>query len=536
MSGKATYEELEHKIQALELSHQRRLRFERLLTELLVTFVNIPANEVDQKVETVLRRIGEIIRVDRTDIIQVDEASGLLKSTHSWTTEGIPRITSLLAADHWPWLDGQLRNSDNPVVFSKPEDFPAEAVKDIESMKKFGIKSGLIIPFRVKERFVSAVAFGSHTHHIRVWPEDYIQRLRLLGETLMNAIFRKQADMGLRKAFEQIHTLKDQLQKENIYLRDELHAVQKHHDILGQSDAIKEVIRNIKLVAKTNSTVLISGETGTGKELVARAIHKEGTRYKRSMVTVNCGALPETLVESELFGREKGAYTGAVSKQIGRFELAEGSTIFLDEIGEIPKDLQVKLLRVLQYGKFERLGGNKTISVDVRVIAATNRDLLKAIGERRFREDLYYRLNVFPIHVPPLRERTGDILALTWAFIDEFNETMGRRVETISRSSLEDLQCYSWPGNVRELKNVVERAVITSKGKALAVDVPEITNTCMPADLPIAEYERRYILQILDKTGWRIRGKMGAAEILGLKPTTLYSRMKKFNIKRPVAR
>jgi transcriptional regulator with GAF, ATPase, and Fis domain len=286
-------------------------------------------------------------------------------------------------------------------------------------------------------------------------------------------------------------------------------------------------------VAKTDSTVLILGETGTGKELLARAIHKLSLRKDRQMVTLNCAALPATLLESELFGREKGAYTGAMTRQIGRFEIADGSSIFLDEIGEMPLEVQAKLLRVLQEGQFERLGNPQTIRVNVRIIASTNRDLARSIAEGRFREDLYYRLNVFSITVPSLRDRIEDIPLLVWAFIKEFEKPMGKAIEKISQKSIDALQQYPWPGNIRELKNVIEHAMIISKGRILQLNPPAGLSTNLHKDLKLEVVERNHIIDVLNKTSWRVSGQKGAANLLGLKPTTLESRMKKLGITRP---
>jgi transcriptional regulator with GAF, ATPase, and Fis domain len=296
---------------------------------------------------------------------------------------------------------------------------------------------------------------------------------------------------------------------------------------------MQRVLSQVELVAATGSTVLLLGETGAGKELVARAIHRRSPRQGRPPVKVNCAALPSALVEGELFGREKGAYTGAMTRQAGRFEAADGSTLFLDEVAELPVELQAKLLRVLQDGEFERLGSTKTIKVDVRVIAATNRDLAKEVRAGRFREDLFYRLNVFPIHVPPLRERREDILPLVWAFVREFEATMGKRIETLPRKRADALVAYPWPGNVRELRNVVERAMIVSPGSTLLVDVPVLEGSPPhQTTMRLEDVERRHILAVLEVTGWRVRGPRGAATRLGLKPTTLEARMAKLGIKR----
>jgi formate hydrogenlyase transcriptional activator len=288
----------------------------------------------------------------------------------------------------------------------------------------------------------------------------------------------------------------------------------------------------VEQVAATDAAVLLLGETGTGKELIARAIHKSSKRKARPMVNVNCAALPASLVESELFGRERGAFTGALTREVGRFELADRSTIFLDEIGELPLELQSKLLRVLQEGEFERLGSSKTIRVDVRLIAATSRDLEEAVREARFREDLYYRLNVFPIRVPPLRERRDDIPMLVWHFLRELGNRMGRDIEAVRTTTMKEFQSYSWPGNVRELRNVIERNLIIHPGKVFEAELPlrRAIAACPSLATTIEDVERNHICHMLDCTGWRIRGVGGAADVLGLRPTTLEARMKKLGI------
>jgi formate hydrogenlyase transcriptional activator len=293
-----------------------------------------------------------------------------------------------------------------------------------------------------------------------------------------------------------------------------------------------EVLDLAEQVASTRTTVLIEGETGVGKELVARRIHELSPRALRPMVKVNCAALPSTLVESELFGREKGAYTGSVSRELGRFELADGSTIFLDEVAELPIELQAKLLRVLEEGEFERVGSPRTLRTDVRVIAATNRDLAAEVKEGRFRRDLYYRLSTFPIRVPPLRERRDDIPLLTWALVEELGAAMHREVERIPRRVIEALKAYDWPGNVRELRNVIERAMIRCSGGTLEIGLPDGTaaDTQAEAATSLDEAQRRHIRKVLESTSGRISGRGGAAEMLGLRPTTLRSRMKRLGM------
>jgi transcriptional regulator with GAF, ATPase, and Fis domain len=302
---------------------------------------------------------------------------------------------------------------------------------------------------------------------------------------------------------------------------------------VGESPAIRNVLKKAEQVAPTDATVLIMGETGTGKELMARTIHEMSRRKKRPMVKTNCAALPATLIESELFGREKGAYTGALAREIGRFELADESTIFLDEIGEIPPEVQSKLLRILQEGQFERLGSSHTVQVNVRIIAATNRNLSAMVKEGKFREDLFYRLNVFPIVMPPLRERGEDIPMLVWHVLKELGERMGRNVEGVQASTMKAFQRYSWPGNIRELRNVIERNLIMNTNPVFRVEAHEFEQAPNPTMKRFDEVEAEYFRTILDTTKWRVRGRGGAAEILGLKPTTLEARLKKLNINRP---
>jgi len=341
---------------------------------------------------------------------------------------------------------------------------------------------------------------------------------------------RKRAEEALRKSHTEIEQLKDRLQSESEYLREEIKLTHSHKKIIGESEAIKNVFVQIEQVAPTESSVLMTGETGTGKELIAQAIHNFSKRKDRVMVKVDCASLPSALVESELFGRQKGAYTGALTSQVGRFEVADGSSIFLDEIGELLPELQVKLLRVLQEGEFERLGSPKTIRVNVRVIAATNRDLSAEVRKGNFREDLYYRLNVFHIEVPPLRERLNDIPLLVWTFANEFAGKMDKKIQTVPKSTMEALQRYHWPGNVRELRNVIEHAVIVSTSDMLKVKLPQDPRGVTSRILTLKDAERQHITKVLERTNWRIKGPHGAAELLGLKPSTLYTRMNKLGI------
>jgi PAS domain S-box-containing protein len=339
----------------------------------------------------------------------------------------------------------------------------------------------------------------------------------------------------LRTALSEIKTMKDQLEAENIYFRQEIKMKRQLDHILGQSDGLKYVLHRAEQVAPTNTTVLILGETGTGKELIASAIHDMSPRKERPLITVNCAALPGNLIESELFGREKGAFTGADTRQLGRFEVAHGSTLCLDEIGELPLEVQAKLLRVIQHNEFERLGSSHTIKVDVRIIATTNRDLEEEVRKGRFRQDLYYRLNVFPITVPPLRQRKEDIPLMVQAFIERYSRKLGKQITSIQKETMKALQDYLWPGNVRELESIIERAVILCPGPVLLLaDKLEVSSPPLSAAVrTLEETERNQILKILAETRWRIDGKDGAAAILGLHPSTLRGRMHKLGIVRP---
>jgi formate hydrogenlyase transcriptional activator len=345
---------------------------------------------------------------------------------------------------------------------------------------------------------------------------------------------RKEMETKLKSQLLEIEMLKQQLEQENLYLRQETKLTASFENLNGSSAALKRVMTQAQQVAATNSTVLILGETGTGKELIAQAIHNLSPRKKRVLVKVNCASLPTALVESELFGREKGAYTGAMTSQVGRFELANGSTLFLDEIGEMSLEVQAKLLRILQEGEFERLGSPKTVRVDVRVIAATNRNLLEEVHKGRFREDLYYRLGVFPIEMPPLRLRLEDIPSLVSAFIREFSQKMGKNIHRLPKGALEAMQKYHWPGNIRELRNLIEQAFIISEGEVLKIQVPAGPQHALSEILSLEDVEYQHILYVLQKCRNRIKGAQGAAQLLGLHPATLYSKMKKLGI--PTAR
>jgi formate hydrogenlyase transcriptional activator len=387
--------------------------------------------------------------------------------------------------------------------------------------------------------FVSNIYLVNHRKVIQCNIRDITER-KLIAEALQqahNELERRveERTVELRTALSEIKTMKDQLEAENIYFRQEIKMKHQFEHILGQSDGLKYVLYRAEQVAPTNTTVLILGETGTGKELFAAAIHDLSPRKDRPMITVNCAALPANLMESELFGREKGAFTGADTRQVGRFEVANGSTLCLDEIGELPLETQAKLLRVIQNSEFERLGSSHTIKVDVRIVATTNRNLEEEVRRGRFRQDLYYRLNVFPITVPPLRQRKEDIPLLVQAFIERYARKLGKQITSIPKETMKALQDYPWPGNVRELESAIERAVILCPGPVLQLaDKLEISSLPLSSTVrTLEEMERNQIVKILSETRWRIEGKDGAAAILGLHPSTLRARMHKLGIVRP---
>ncbi|HUT72136.1 MAG TPA: sigma 54-interacting transcriptional regulator [Desulfatiglandales bacterium] len=370
--------------------------------------------------------------------------------------------------------------------------------------------------------------------------EYYKRHLEELVEkrTAEITVAREEAEKGKQiaeAALFEIKKLKDQLEAERAYLQEEIKLEYNHENIIGQSDGINYVLYKVEQIARSNTIVLVLGETGTGKELVARAIHGLSLRKERALVKVNCATLPSNLIESELFGHEKGAFTGSHSRHLGRFEVANGATIFLDEIGELPLELQAKLLRVIEDGEFERLGSSHTIKVDVRIIAATNRNLEEEVRRGRFRDDLWYRLNIFPITMPPLRDRLDDIPLLVDFYVKKISKRMGKSIEIIPTRVMNALQNYHWPGNVRELENVLERAVINSSGPKLRLvdELKKPQKDLSTAQKTLEAVEREHIVRILEQTQWKVSGKNGAAEILGLNRSTLRARMRKLGILKP---
>ncbi len=508
---------------------QERLRFEGLLSRLSAEFIDLRGEGLDQKINLVMREVGEYAACDETCLVQFETSANDSRISHGWMRGGGQREGSFDFLEAFPWAASQLKRGES-VVFGSLAELPPEATKERTYLEAEGILSAVVVPF-LQEESIEGLFFAQSFHE-QCWPDYLVEQIQLLARVFFSALQRNASDRKLQAALTEINQLKDQLEAENELLQHEIANLTSHGDIVGESPALKSVIAQAQQVAPLDSIVLIEGETGVGKELIANLIHRESSRAGKKMIRVNCAALPATLIEAELFGRDKGAYTGALSKQVGRFELADGSTLFLDEIAELPLELQAKLLRVLQDGEFERLGSARTLKVDVRVIAATNRELSGLVDEGRFREDLYYRLNVFPLRVPPLRERREDIPALVWSFVRDCTDTMGKSVDRISKSTMRRLQAYDWPGNVRELRNVIERSMILSRDGSLTVSLGESGGE-VSAGATLAEVERRHIHAVLEQTGWRVRGDTGAARILDINPTTLESRMKKLGIRRP---
>lgn len=515
-------------------------RLELLLMELSTRFVSVSPERLDAEIQDGQRQICDALRLDRSSLWQLrPDDPTVIEMTHIYQRSDLPSPPKRPEMKiMFPWFAEQLREQ-RVVAVSRLEELPDAAAADREMLRKYGAQSLAVIPFAVGEEFRGALCFASATD-LASWPETTITWLKLIASVFAGATVRARNDKNLRDSQQQlcaslaeVQGLRDQLAEQNSLLHREVKKLAGHRRAIGESPSFQSTLKLVEQVAPTNSTVLLLGETGTGKGLIAARVHDVSPRHDRQMVSVNCAAIPALLLESELFGREKGAYTGALSRQVGRFELAHGSTLFLDEIGELPVELQVKLLRVLEDREIERLGSPKRIHVDVRIIAATNRDLHKAMRDGTFREDLYYRLSAFPITVPPLRDRPDDIPMLVSGFVEEFAATFGKRIDCVAPASIDALQRYRWPGNVRELRNVVERAMIVAKGPELTITPPGQLAIDAPAkQLTLKSVESEHIRRVLQMTNGRVRGKGGAAEVLGLKPTTLESRMAKLGVRR----
>jgi formate hydrogenlyase transcriptional activator len=509
-------------------SYQRQLTAERDRLRLLLEINNAVVTQLDfrQLFRQIAASLRRVLQQDYLSIALYDREHQTLRVHALDFPAGKGLMQEEMIAPFQDAPAGQALKAGRPVVFGRA-DLERLDVAVSRTLLAEGIQSHCAVPLVSRKQSLGTLNIGRFQEAGFV-PAEVDLLAEVAGQIALaveNAL-----------AYRQIEELKDKLTEEKLYLEDEIRTEYRFAEIIGSSKAIKNILRQVEIVAPADTTVLIQGETGTGKELIARAIHNLSNRKERTFVKLNCAAIPSGLLESELFGHEKGAFTGAIAQKVGRFELADGGTLFLDEIGDIPPELQPKLLRVLQEQEFERLGGTRTLRVNVRLVAATNRDLARMVADRQFRSDLYYRLNVFPLTLPPLRERREDIPLLVQYFVQQHARRLKRTIESIPAEAMAALTRYSWPGNVRELENFIERRVLLSPGPILRVAVDDLK---APPDLPdaaattLADAEREHILAVLNQTNWVIGGWSGAAARLGMKRTTLISRMQKLGITRP---
>lgn len=517
---------------------ERRQRFQSLVAT--VSSKLIAASDADSNtvVEECMRLSCEFIDAGRAVLFWANDDQSTIHASNVWSEKSndlardlpvasIPEIAKHILANQ------VLRVDD---VAALPKKFH----KDRRLLAQFGVRSCAVMPLIDADKVVGGMTFG-RIREQRDWTEQDIRDLSVLSELFANYVLRQKSRQALAQALSGLQHATERLEAENVYLRDEIKLNNHFDTIVGDSYAIRRCLQLVEQVADTTTPVLLLGETGTGKELVARAIHDLSSRRDRALVKVNCAALPANLIESELFGHEKGAFTGANSAKRGRFDLAAGSTLFLDEFGEIPLELQAKLLRVLQEGEFERLGGGNTVTVDVRIIVATNRDLSAAVIAKEFRSDLYYRVNTFPIELPALRNRGDDVELLARHFVALHATRLNREVRELSSEMMRQIRRYHWPGNVRELEGIIQRALIATSGPVLTLAeplLPQQTKDEMPTIVSstidgLKLVERDEILSALDRTRWRISGDFGAATLLGVPPSTLRSKMKRLGIVKP---
>jgi formate hydrogenlyase transcriptional activator len=517
---------------------------DRLQVLLDVNNVLVSTRELPELFRGIVTSLEKVIHHDYTSLALRDPASGLLKIhalDFSSGPGGLFEQEVTVPLDTTP--SGLCFTTAQPLLARGAEldRFPNEIIR---ALRAEGVETICCVPLITQGRTLGTLNLASRRED--AFPHQDVELLQQVSAQIAIAV-----ENAL--AFKQIDALKDKLAEEKLYLEEEIRSEFNFEEIVGDSPALKRALAQVEVVAPAGTAVLITGETGTGKELIARAIHNLSPRRERTFVKINCAAIPGGLLESELFGHERGAFTGALTKKIGRFELADHGTLFLDEIADLPLDLQPKLLRVLQEQEFERLGSNQTQRVDVRIVAATNSDLSRLVAERTFRSDLFYRLNVFPIHIPALRERSEDVPHLVRYFVQKFSRRLNKAVAYIPAEAMDALSSYSWPGNIRELENFTERAVLLSPGKELRVPISELkpvasaaesgpdssssstSLTSSPSSISTLEdAERQHILRALRQTEWRIAGAKGAAVILGMKRTTLQARMRKLGIRRPV--
>jgi formate hydrogenlyase transcriptional activator len=522
---------------------------DRLQVLLEVNNVLVSTRDLTELFRGIITSLEKVIHHDYTSLALRDSASGLLK-IHALDFASRPGMFNqeiTVPLDTTP--SGVCFTTGQPLIARGAEidRYPNEIIR---ALRAEGVQTICCIPLTTQGRTFGTLNLASRRED--AFPQHDVELLQQVGGQIAIAV-----ENAL--AFKQIDALKDKLAEEKLYLEEEIRSEFNFEEIIGDSPALKRALAQVELVAPAGTAVLVTGETGTGKELIARAIHNLSPRRERTFVKVNCAAIPGGLLESELFGHERGAFTGAITQKIGRFELADKGTLFLDEVADLPLDLQPKLLRVLQEQEFERLGSNRTQRVDVRIVAATNGDLAKLVAERTFRSDLYYRLNVFPIHIPALRERPEDVPLLVRYFVQKFSRRLNKSVAYVPAEAMEALAGYSWPGNIRELENFIERAVLLSPGKELRVTISELkavptatgagddSTSSLSAVTPstvtaspgasistLEDAERQHIMRALRQTEWRIAGPKGAAVVLGMKRTTLQARMRKLGIRRPV--
>ncbi len=519
----------------------RDAAYEEVLARISSRLLTSSYERLHEAIRTSMRDVCQYVGVDRSTIVWFDDETQSVEVLYYWIERGTAPTTRFPQTG-FGWMNPLVKSGESVVVDST-DDLPEHADTDYASLREMGITAALVTPMVQDGEVLGAISLTMATGP-RTWPEHDIAAMKVIAACFGSAISKLRAQQRLDDLTRELASARDRLQAENVYLQQEILSSHGFSGIIGESDAIRACLAKVSQVAVTDLPVLVQGETGTGKELVGRAIHESSSRKDRPLIKVNCAALPASLVESELFGHEKGAFTGAGERKPGRFELADGGTLFLDEIGEIPLELQAKLLRVLQDGEYQRVGGTTSLKVDVRIIAATNRPLEEAIANGEFRSDLYYRINTFLLEVPPLRQRTGDIPLLAQYFVTIHAKQIGKEITSISRGFLDELESNPWPGNVREFEAAIQRAIIASQG-------PVLQSSGTPRTPPIEirrerdessdvkdlyTAEREHIRHVLDTCRWKIAGSDGAAARLGLPPSTLRSRMKKMGLERNPAR
>ena len=512
---------------------------DQLIAEVSSKLLLADADAVPSAIDEALSKIGQAFELDRCTLIAVAGRDAPPETTCHWVRPGAAPVDA--EADVGPFrvlIDGWHDNREALALERIPDDLPVDVLAAIsdDALSRITLRSAVVVRLVVPglDGLWSCALMAGLMNESRCWPDVFVERLRTVAGVMAQALARRRVEQVLHDSHVEIARLRARLGEhpEHVAAAPRT-AIVGFEDIVGNSPALRTALGLLQEVAETDSTALLLGETGTGKELFARALHARSSRRQFPIVSVNCAALPPTLIESELFGHERGAFTDAVTQRQGRFELAHRGTLFLDEIGDLPLELQAKLLRVLQEGEFERLGTSRTRKVDVRIVAATHRDLGRSVADGEFREDLYYRLNVFPIRLPPLRERREDVPALVWATIHRRQRAMHRSIARVPDEVMETLQRQPWPGNIRQLENVVERALIHSTGDALVLVPGEFED--LPAEedtISLASIERAHIERILRECGGRINGPGNTAERLGLHPNTLRFRMKKLGIMR----